>query len=93
MPSMGTIYHIQRFSLHDGPGIRTTVFLKGCPLRCDAETADRSGYRQYTLDMFTAPGYANASFMRRRAVLVKALLAWLPARIRPEELLFGSVMG
>ena len=31
---MGTIYNIQRFSLHDGPGIRTTVFLKGCPLRC-----------------------------------------------------------
>lgn len=31
---MGTIYNIQRFSLHDGPGIRTTVFLKGCPLKC-----------------------------------------------------------
>lgn len=30
----GTIFNIQRFSLHDGPGIRTTVFLKGCPLRC-----------------------------------------------------------
>jgi pyruvate formate lyase activating enzyme len=29
-----TIFNIQRFSLHDGPGIRTTVFLKGCPLRC-----------------------------------------------------------
>jgi pyruvate formate lyase activating enzyme len=28
------IYHIQRFSLNDGPGIRTTVFLKGCPLSC-----------------------------------------------------------
>nr|WP_300818014.1 radical SAM protein [uncultured Acetatifactor sp.] len=28
------ITNIQRFSLHDGPGIRTTVFLKGCPLRC-----------------------------------------------------------
>lgn len=28
------VTHIQRFSLHDGPGIRTTVFLKGCPLRC-----------------------------------------------------------
>lgn len=26
--------NIQRFSLHDGPGIRTTVFLKGCSLRC-----------------------------------------------------------
>ena len=30
----GRIFDIQRFSLHDGPGIRTTVFLKGCPLRC-----------------------------------------------------------
>lgn len=30
----GTITNIQRFSLHDGPGIRTTVFFKGCPLRC-----------------------------------------------------------
>ena len=29
-----TIFNIQRFSLHDGPGIRTTVFVKGCPLRC-----------------------------------------------------------
>lgn len=30
----GTIFDIQRFSVHDGPGIRTTVFFKGCPLRC-----------------------------------------------------------
>ena len=30
-----TVLNVQRFSLHDGPGIRTTVFLKGCPLRCD----------------------------------------------------------
>jgi pyruvate formate lyase activating enzyme len=28
------IFDIQRFSVHDGPGIRTTLFLKGCPLRC-----------------------------------------------------------
>lgn len=33
-PNTGTIFNIQKFSLNDGPGIRTTVFLKGCPLRC-----------------------------------------------------------
>ena len=30
----GIIFNIQKFSIHDGPGIRTTVFLKGCPLNC-----------------------------------------------------------
>ncbi len=30
----GVVFDIQRFSIHDGPGIRTTVFLKGCPLHC-----------------------------------------------------------
>jgi len=30
----GLIFNIQKFSVHDGPGIRTTVFMKGCPLQC-----------------------------------------------------------
>lgn len=30
----GTIVNVQRYSVHDGPGIRTTVFFKGCPLKC-----------------------------------------------------------
>jgi pyruvate formate lyase activating enzyme len=34
MALTGLISNVQRFSVHDGPGIRTTVFLKGCPLRC-----------------------------------------------------------
>jgi pyruvate formate lyase activating enzyme len=31
----GCVFNIQHYSLHDGPGIRTIVFLKGCPLRCE----------------------------------------------------------
>lgn len=34
MGTTGTIFEIRRFAIHDGPGIRTTVFFKGCPLDC-----------------------------------------------------------
>ena len=32
---IGTIFDIKEMAMHDGPGIRTTVFFKGCPLRCE----------------------------------------------------------
>jgi pyruvate formate lyase activating enzyme len=34
MESSGIVFDLRRYSIHDGPGIRTTVFLKGCPLAC-----------------------------------------------------------
>jgi len=42
----GVVFNIQRFSIHDGPGIRTTVFLKGCPLRC-GWCSNRESLRPY----------------------------------------------
>lgn len=32
--NVGTIFNVQKYSVHDGPGIRTSVFFKGCPLSC-----------------------------------------------------------
>ena len=34
MQAQAVITNIQKFSVHDGPGIRSILFLKGCPLRC-----------------------------------------------------------
>ena len=47
----GVVFNIQRHSIHDGPGIRTTVFLKGCNLRClwcqNPESIDRNPQLQF----------------------------------------------
>lgn len=45
------IFNIQRFSIHDGPGIRTTIFLKGCPMRCLWCANPESQHRQPELSV------------------------------------------
>lgn len=35
MNNKGIVFNVQRYTIHDGPGLRTEFFLKGCPLRCE----------------------------------------------------------
>lgn len=46
------VFDVQRFSIHDGPGIRTTVFLAGCPLRC-AWCQNPESFREDVADAMT----------------------------------------
>ena len=57
----GNIFNIQKFSIHDGPGVRTTVFFKGCPLRCKwcANPESQSGRIQITYDPKQCMGCRN----------------------------------
>jgi len=77
----GIVFDIREFSIHDGPGLRTTVFLKGCPLRCawchnpegllpqpqvlDTPSGTRMSGRQYTAAEL-------ASLLNRQADLLRA---------------------
>ena len=49
----GIVFDIQRYSLHDGPGLRTNVFLKGCPLRCQWCANPESQSMQPELALFS----------------------------------------
>jgi pyruvate formate lyase activating enzyme len=55
----GLVFNIQKFSLHDGPGIRTIVFLKGCPLACmwcsNPESQSTAPELVYTSDRCIGP--------------------------------------
>ena len=56
----GTVFDIQHYSIHDGPGIRTNVFFKGCPLRClwcsNPESQERRPSLMFRADLCTGCG-------------------------------------
>ena len=66
----GTVCDIREFTLHDGPGCRTTVFLKGCPLRCswchnpeaqrfEPQTIEAAGYQRVVGKQYSAERLAG----------------------------------
>ena len=77
----GLIFDIREFAVHDGPGIRTTVFLKGCPLTCtwchnpEGQSCQpqlmRSPGRERLAGVSYTPG-ALASLLNRQAAIFKA---------------------
>jgi len=76
-PVTGLIFNIQKFSLHDGDGIRTVVFLKGCPLAC-RWCANPEG-RGYTADLLFSRDRCIAPDGCRRCLAACPRTALFPA--------------
>ncbi len=54
MEPKGIVFNIQRFTIHDGPGIRTELFLKGCPLRCEWCSNPESWKKNMQVGVYTS---------------------------------------
>ena len=59
MTETGIVFNVQRFTIHDGPGMRTEFFLKGCPLRCQWCSNPKAGPRSPRWG-FTGPNASAA---------------------------------
>ena len=77
----GTVFSIEEFSVYDGPGIRTTVFLKGCPLHC-SWCHNPEGQR-YESEIVCSPnGCLHCGRCREHAVSENGVLRFTEASIR-----------
>ena len=64
----GRAFEIREFTLHDGPGVRTTVFFKGCPLRCAwCHNPEGQSFEIETMHSKTSVGAAASVGSARRA--------------------------
>ncbi|MGV8909247.1 MAG: glycyl-radical enzyme activating protein [Propionicimonas sp.] len=70
---IGRIFDIQKFSLHDGPGIRTIVFLKGCPMRC--AWCSNPGSRKLTVLPVRDPDHPDVATADSRDYTVDEVVA------------------
>lgn len=70
MEKEGLIFNIQKFSIHDGPGIRTTVFFKACPLRCKwcANPESQNAKPQLMLDSNTKEQKLDSKYQTAKEV-------------------------
>jgi len=75
---VGQVFNIQRYSTHDGPGIRTTVFLKGCPLRClwcqNPESQSKQPVLMYKKHLCTLCGRCLEACLNRSSRIVNGEL-------------------
>jgi len=80
MNKKGLIYDIKKFSIHDGPGIRTTVFLKGCPLNCmwchNPESIDHRKEFMYNIENCTLCGECVKTCPEDALIIEDGKLKW-----------------
>lgn len=85
----GILFNIQRFSVHDGPGIRTVVFEKGCPLRCkwcaNPESQERNTEIAWTKSKCIGCKLCQTSGLQCAPLFQKGRLTWNDNLVSQEE--------